>query len=218
MTDRKSQSDSGDLNFWNQISAEEPGFCKTLEKDGIEIGLCENKTKNRAHHYCRDCYGIIKSQDGRDATTSWPPMRDGKESRYCYDYRTENMFLIPTSWMEMYDDTTNNGNNGNNGGNAIEIKYRKQNSKNAGNFPHYVYALRLNDGMCYIGQTKNIDQRIRQHKNNPGPTIKKHDGFKHLIKQTKVNNRDTALQLEQLLVELLRECGQRATHGFVDDD
>jgi predicted GIY-YIG superfamily endonuclease len=212
MAYRKSQSGPCKLNFFDQKSAEEPGICKSLEKDGIEVGLCENKPKNRAHHYCKDCYEIIASQDGRDATTTWPPMRDGKESRYCYDYRTENMFLIPASWMEMYDNTTNNS------GNAIEIKYRKHHSKKGGNYPCYVYAIRLNDGMCYIGQTKNIDQRIHQHKNNPGKTIKKHGGYKHLIKQTKVNNRDTAEQLEQFSVELLRECGQRATHGFVDDD
>ena len=200
------------LEFFNHKSDEEPGVCKLLDKDGKEISLCEMKPGNRKHHYCRDCYHVIASEHGVEGTLEWPPLRDGAESRFCYDHRTENLFLIPSTWMERYDDTSNSS------GGAIEIKYRKHHSKKGGDYPCYVYVIRLKDNMIYVGQTKDIKRRIHQHRNSPGKTINKHGGYKHKISEVKVNNRDTAEQLEQFLVEVFRDCSLRATQGFENDD
>ena len=200
------------LTFYDHKSDEEPGQCRLLDKDGKEIALCEEKLRNRKHYYCRNCYHVIASEFGVKATKEWPPKRDGSESRYCYDHRTENLFLVPKKWMEIYDNTSSND------GAAIEIKYRKHHSKKGGNYPCYVYVIRLQDGMIYIGQTKDIKRRIHQHKNSPGKTIQKHGGYKHKIKEVKVNNRETAEALEEFLVQVFRDCSIRATHGFEADD
>lgn len=193
----------------DHISTEENGSCKGMEKNGNKVSLCGQKTRKSAFHYCPDCFSIIASEFGRKATKEWPPKRDNKESRYCYDYRRENIFLIPMSWMDLYDAKQADGS-------AIEIKYRKFQS--GGNFPCWVYVLKCKDGMHYVGQTKHLKRRIHQHKTNAGKTIKKYGGYQKLLKDVKVNNRDTALALEEFLVQLLRDLGMRATHGFVNDD
>ena len=103
-------------------------------------------------------------------------------------------------------------------GPALEIQYRKHHSNRGGNYPCWVYAIRLKDGMIYIGQTKDIKRRLHEHKNKPGKTVQKHGGYKHKIREVKVNNRDTAEALEQFLVELFRDCSIRATQGYENDD
>ena len=197
------------IDIIDHISIEEDGSCKCMEKDGAHVTLCGQPTRKSGFHYCPDCYSIIASEFGAKSTKEWPPMRENDESRYCYDYRTENIFLIPNSWMEKYDAKKADGS-------AIEIKYRK--FQRGGNYPCWVYVLKCKDGMHYIGQTKHLKRRIHRHKTNPGKTLQKHDGYQKMMKNVKVNNRDTALALEEFLVQLLRDLGMRATHGFVTDD
>ena len=78
-------SSQSSLNFSNSMTDEDSGFCKLLEKDGKDISLCNGKTRKRDFHYCPDCYSVIAEIFNVKATKSWPPMKDGSESRYCYD-------------------------------------------------------------------------------------------------------------------------------------
>ncbi len=210
---RRSGSGSSRVNFEDEISEEEDGICKALEKEGNTVSLCGEKTRNRTFHYCSDCYSVIASEFGRNATKVWPPKREGFNSRYCYDYKTENIFLIPKTWMELYSPPRQSSD-----GSSIDVKYRKHHSKKGGNYPCWVYVIRLKDNMIYVGQTRDLKRRIHQHKNNPGKTLEKHGGYKHKIHEVKVSNRALAEQLEQFLVEVFRDCSIRATQGFEADN
>ena len=198
------------LNFSNAITDEDLGFCKLLEKDGKDISLCGEKTRKRDFHYCRDCYSIIAEIFDIKATKTWPPKNDGSESRYCYDYKTENCFLIPSHWMEQYDVQQSDGSA------AIDVKYRPHHSKKGGDYPCYVYVIRLKDNTIYVGQTKDLQLRLRQHKKSPGKTLQKPGGFKHKISDVQVSNRLLAEQLEQFLVNVFKDVSLNVTNGFDD--
>jgi len=201
------------LQFNDLVNDEEVGFCKMLLKGKNEIGLCGEKNRKKAFHYCSDCWSIISSEHGSAETKIWPPKRDNFDSRYCFDVNTQNVFLVPKHWMDSYTEIPTIST-----GPAIEIKYRKHHSKRGGDYPCWVYAIRLEDGMIYIGQTKDLERRLHEHRNKPGKTIVKYGGYQQKLQDVKVNNRDTAEALEQFLVELLKNCGSRATQGYEEDD
>ena len=164
---RQNYSSHSKLEYRDYQPDEATGKCKCLLKNRREVWLCGDKTRKREFHYCWDCYEMISSEDGRKATTTWPPKRNGKESRYCYDVDTENVFLIPDRWMEEYVDLAKST------GSAIDVKTRSFHSKKDGSdYPCWVYVLRLEDAMLYIGETRNLKRRIYQHKKNPSKTLK----------------------------------------------
>ena len=198
------------LNYANTKADEDAGFCKLLDKDGKDVSLCGEKTRKREFHYCPDCYAVIAETFSVESTKVWPPERDGSESRYCYDYQTENCFLIPSHWMEQYGPKKSSG------GGIIDVRFRPHHSKKGGNYPCYVYVIRLKDNTIYVGQTKDLQLRLRQHKSSPGKTLKKHGGFKHKISDVKVSNREVAEQLEQFLVNVFRDVSLNVTNGFDD--
>ncbi len=97
--------------------------------------------------------------------------------------------------------------------NDIDIEYEPHYSK-IDNKKCIVYLLRLNDGTIYIGQTgKSLDQRVSEHKNKPGITVKQHGGFDSILRSLPVDNRQLAEKLEQFIFEVIKSLGMRVTIG-----
>jgi len=97
--------------------------------------------------------------------------------------------------------------------NDIDIEYESHYSK-IDNKKCIVYLLRLNDGTIYVGQTgKSLDQRVSEHKNNPGVTVSKHGGFDSILRSLPVHNRQLAEKLEQFIFEIIKSLGMRVTMG-----
>jgi predicted GIY-YIG superfamily endonuclease len=97
---------------------------------------------------------------------------------------------------------------------AIAIPYAAFHSKYENEIPCWVYVLRLNDGVYYVGQTKDIRKRIEQHTYNPNKTIVKHGGMKDQVKSVEVTTRSLAEQMEQFIFELMKDIGIRVTKGL----
>jgi predicted GIY-YIG superfamily endonuclease len=203
---------SSSLNFIHLNTDEKAGLCKLLEKEGDDVSLCLAKTKKPGFHYCFDCYEMIKFLFGLEETKAWPPERDGNESRYCYDYKTENCFLIPSTWVQNYTKSNHTTKSTPMSG-GIDVKTQPFRSKKGGNYPCYVYLLRMEDNVIYVGEAKDYKIRLEQHKKSPGVELKKHGGFKEEIYHVQVDNRVLAEELEQLLVNILNGAGFSATNG-----
>ena len=200
------------LNFSDFNTDEKAGFCKLLEKDGDDVSLCLTKTKKSEFHYCLDCYEMTKYLFGLEETKVWPPKRDGNESRYCYDYKTENCFLIPSTWVQNYTKSNHTTKSTPMSG-GIDVKTQPFQSKKGGNYPCYVYLFKMKDNVIYVGEAKDYKIRLKQHKKSLGAELKKHGGFKEEIYHVQVENRVLAEKLEQLLVNILNEAGIPATNG-----
>ena len=209
------QRKSSSLNFIHFNTDEKSGFCKLLKKDGKQLTLCLVKTKKAAFHYCYDCYEMIKHLFGLEETKVWPPERNGNESRYCYDYDSENCFLIPSTWVQNYTKSDHTIKSTSMSG-GIGVKTRPFQSKKGGlDYRCYVYVFRMKDNVIYVGETavSEYKSRMKRHKNSPGAEVKKHGGFKKEIYHVEVKNRLLAEELEQLLVNILIGAEIPATNG-----
>jgi putative endonuclease len=63
---------------------------------------------------------------------------------------------------------------------------------------YFVYILKSDLGYFYIGQTSNLEDRMRRH-NSDRSTYTKQKGTWHLIAKAYVTSRSDALQLEKKL-------------------
>ena len=202
-------------NFKHFNTDEKVGFCKLIEKAGKDVSLCLGLTLKPEFHYCYECYDMIKILFGLEETKVWPPERNGNESRYCYDYDSENCFLIPSTWVQNYTKSHHIQKSTPMGG-GISVKTRPfQSKKSNWEDPCYVYVFRMEDNVIYVGETEvsKYKGRMKKHKNSPGAEVKKHGGFKKEIYHVQVKNRLLAEELEQLLVNILNGAGIPATNG-----
>jgi putative endonuclease len=65
---------------------------------------------------------------------------------------------------------------------------------------YFVYILKSDLGYSYIGQTSNLDDRLRRHNSNRS-TYTKHKGRWSLIASASLPSRSEAVQLERKLKE-----------------
>jgi len=214
-------------NFIHRKTDEENGSCKLLIKNGSDVSLCLVKTIKPEFHYCPRCYEEIKYQFSLEETKVWPPEiyrlkgpSDGRESRYphesryCYDIKTEDCFLMDNiSWHLSYG-LQERG--------IFLPGIKRFKSKHQGNYACWVYLIRMKDDVIYVGETKNLEKRLAEHFASPGAEMRAHGGYKEEIYHVKVENRELAEQLEQLLVNILNILGHTATNGIIragrDDD
>ena len=65
----------------------------------------------------------------------------------------------------------------------------------------FVYVLECNDGKLYIGQTSDLGNRLKKHRENPTHQMKKRLPIK-LLGYLKVSGRSDAIKLERYLKNL----------------
>ena len=63
---------------------------------------------------------------------------------------------------------------------------------------YFVYIIKSDLGYSYIGQTSNLEDRLRRHNSNRS-TYTKQKGTWHLVEKTSVASRSEAIQLEKKL-------------------
>jgi putative endonuclease len=69
----------------------------------------------------------------------------------------------------------------------------------------FVYILECNDGKLYIGQTADVEKRLKRHRENPTYQMKKRLPIQ-LLGYLKVSDRSDAVKLERFLKNLKSRC------------
>ncbi len=77
----------------------------------------------------------------------------------------------------------------------------------------HVYVLRLADGALYIGQTKDVDARVRAHTEGRGARITTKNQPVSLVHSAAVKTRQAAVDAERLLRDAMRRAGMRVSMG-----
>ena len=69
----------------------------------------------------------------------------------------------------------------------------------------YVYLLECGDGSFYAGITKNIQKRMKAHKDGRGSKYVRSRGFKTILKTKSFSSKSSALKAEYKLKQLNKE-------------
>ena len=81
--------------------------------------------------------------------------------------------------------------------------------------PYYVYVLQCQDGSFYTGYTKNVDSRVRLHKNGQGARYTRIHKLKRLVYVEEFATRAGAMKRERGIKRLKHEQKKRLARAYV---